>query len=105
VLDDSFPASDPPSWTGAISRVASAAHLDRANEPLVRRIRAEFLEMPGLRLTLRQAQRLWSLDAATCASLLEALVDSRFLRRTEGDVYVLCRLADRRSKTKPLRAE
>jgi hypothetical protein len=23
ILDDSFPASDPPSWTGAISHVAS----------------------------------------------------------------------------------
>jgi hypothetical protein len=48
VLDDSFPASDPPSWTGSISRVASAPQWHQSNERIVRRIRAEFLEMPGL---------------------------------------------------------
>ena len=29
------------------------------------RIRGEFLEMPGLRLTSAQAARLWHVDAAT----------------------------------------
>ena len=28
----------------------------------VRRVRAEFLEMPGLKLTVQQAQRLWGVD-------------------------------------------
>ncbi len=27
VLEDSFPASDPPSWTGAISRVAATSEI------------------------------------------------------------------------------
>lgn len=31
-------------------------------EDLIVRISAEYLEMPGLRLTLRQALRLWGLD-------------------------------------------
>src|ERR1043166_4634842 len=69
VLDDSFPASDPPSWTGAISRVARTSSRHQINERLVRQIRAEFLEMPGLCLTIEQAQRLWSLERPTCEAL------------------------------------
>jgi hypothetical protein len=34
VLNDSFPASDPPSWTGAISRVARDAHRHESNDRL-----------------------------------------------------------------------
>ena len=49
------------------------------------RIRGEFLEMPGLRLTDAQARRLWGLDDRTCAALLEALVDAKLLvRSTDG---------------------
>lgn len=51
-------------------------------------IRAEFLEMPGLLLTKEQIQRLWGLDATTCEALLDALVDARFLRRTDAGAYV-----------------
>ena len=54
----------------------------------LRRIRAEYEEMPGLHLTLPQAQRLWQLDAARCAALLEALVDVHFLKRTATGGYV-----------------
>ena len=46
------------------------------------RVQGEFLEMPGLRLTEAQARRLWGLDAATCAELLDALVSAKFLFRT-----------------------
>jgi hypothetical protein len=45
----------------------------------VRRARGEFLEMPGLRLTLAQAQRLWAVDRALCSAVLAALVEARFL--------------------------
>ena len=48
---------------------------------LLRRIQAEFLEMPGMRLTEAQAQRLWALDATRCSAVLDALVDARFLTR------------------------
>jgi len=48
------------------------------------RIRGEFLEMPGLRLTVDQARRLWALDPLTCSSLLEALVDAKFLVQRNG---------------------
>jgi|RhiMethySRZTD1v2_1073278.scaffolds.fasta_scaffold17519_7 hypothetical protein len=53
-------------------------------EHLLRRIQCDFLEMPGLRLTSRQAQRLWDLDELICESLLAALVDVRFLIETDG---------------------
>jgi hypothetical protein len=47
-------------------------------------VRGEFSEVPGLHLTTAQAQRLWGLDATTCESILEALVQAGFLRRTRG---------------------
>ena len=51
---------------------------------LVRRIKAEFLEMPGLRLTVHQACRLWGLERALCESVIDALVGSDFLRRSQA---------------------
>ena len=51
------------------------------------RIRGEFLEMPGLHLTLDQAVRLWHLDAATCTAALGRLVAERFLVRTRSGAY------------------
>lgn len=89
ILDDSFPASDPPSWSGAISRVAVSPNGRQDNEHLVQRVRAEFLEMPGLCLTVKQAQRLWSLEPQTCEALFNALIESRFLRRTDRGLFVL----------------
>lgn len=38
---------------------------------LLGRIRGEYSEMPGLSLTLAQAQRLWLLECSTCEALLE----------------------------------
>ena len=55
------------------------------HEDLVIRISAEYLEMPGLRLTLRQALRLWGLDEPTCTAALDTLLESKFLcRRIDG---------------------
>lgn len=50
-------------------------------------IRAEYLEMPGLSLTLAQAQRLWCLDANDCRTLLDTLVQRRFLTQTPQGMY------------------
>ena len=49
---------------------------------LLAQIRGEFREMPGLSLTLRQASRLWNLDALTCDVALRMLVEEQFLART-----------------------
>jgi nucleotide-binding universal stress UspA family protein len=54
---------------------------------LIRRLRDEFTAMPGLRLTAAQVQRLCSVDKATCASGLRALVSAGFLRSREDDAY------------------
>jgi hypothetical protein len=43
------------------------------------RIRREFLALPGLRLSLEQAERIWGLDPRACAALLGSLVSARFL--------------------------
>jgi DNA-binding IclR family transcriptional regulator len=48
---------------------------------LLHRVRGEFREMPGMRLTTEQAMRLWSLDRATCEALLGELMTCRFLER------------------------
>ena len=57
-------------------------------EKIAQRVRAEYLEMPGLNLTREQARCLWGLDAETCDQLLAYLVDSRFLVCTRHDTYV-----------------
>ena len=46
---------------------------------MLERIRAEYLEMPGLRLTPGQVQRLCGVDRELCQSILDALVDAKFL--------------------------
>jgi hypothetical protein len=53
------------------------------------RILAEYREMPGLRLTLRQAARLWAMDAVQCQAILDALVASGSLRRGPKGEYCL----------------
>jgi hypothetical protein len=57
-------------------------------EHLLRRICGEFREMPGLRLTIAQAMRLWGLDREICERAVEALVGQSFLRQTSTGVIV-----------------
>jgi hypothetical protein len=59
-----------------------------ALQEVVRRVRGEYLEMPGLRLTAEQAQRLWRLDQRACDAVLGALVQARFLARTRDGAFV-----------------
>lgn len=58
-------------------------------EQWLRRARGEFLEMPGLRLTPRQAARLWALDPTTSERLLDGLARTGFLRRNSSGTYSL----------------
>ena len=62
---------------------------------MLKRIRAEYLEMPGLRLTLEQARRLYGAERALCQMVLDALVrekflcvksDGRYARLTDGEI-------------------
>jgi hypothetical protein len=52
------------------------------------RVRREYLEMPGLSLTIPQARRLWQIDEHTCQAVLDALVELEFLKRTRTGAYV-----------------
>jgi hypothetical protein len=56
-------------------------------DALLRQIRAEYLEMPGLCLTCAQAQRLFGLDPLTCSSLLASLTKDKFLCRRSNGSY------------------
>ena len=69
-----------------------------STDPLIERLKAEFLEMPGLKLTEAQAQRMWSLDATLCSTLLETLVNMSFLFRTRDGAFM------RIERTAPLRS-
>jgi hypothetical protein len=59
-----------------------------ALDDLVRRVESEYLEMPGLNLTMPQAERLWGLDRSTCTVILEALIDRQVLKRTNVGTYL-----------------
>ena len=52
------------------------------------RVRAEFLEMPGLRLRPSQAARLWAADRAMTTQILDDLVESGFLWKTRDGSYL-----------------
>jgi hypothetical protein len=49
---------------------------------------AEYREMPGLTLTLSQAQRMLGFDASTCKAALTSLLQRRFLKRDVDGAYL-----------------
>jgi hypothetical protein len=65
---------------------------DRRDHPrrdvIVRRIVAEFDDMPGLTLTLNQASRFLGIDCSACARILQQLTLDGTLRRTPQGMYV-----------------
>ena len=54
------------------------------------RIQSEYREMPGLKLTRAQMQRLWGLEPNICQELIDSLVAALVLRRTVEGRYVTC---------------
>jgi hypothetical protein len=69
--------------------VASRPPSNVPSVELLRRIRAEYLEMPGLHLTAQQAQRLFGLEAETCDAVLATLLDAKFLIRTQSGLFAM----------------
>jgi hypothetical protein len=59
----------------------------RVDRLLCERVRGEYREMPGLRLTLAQAARLFNLEVTRCADVLDALVRDGVLW-TNGQQFV-----------------
>ena len=57
---------------------------------LTARVRAEYAEMPGLCITLSQAQRLWAVDRHTCEMVFRELVARRVVRMTTKGRFVRC---------------
>ena len=51
-------------------------------DTIVRRVREEFREMPGMHLTPAQAMRLWGLELEICQRVINELVGAAFLRWT-----------------------
>jgi hypothetical protein len=58
-------------------------------EHVRRRAEGEYLEMPGLKLTAAQASRLWHLDPAASATLLDTMVEAGLLYKTKDNAYLL----------------
>jgi hypothetical protein len=79
------------------ARTWEAAMMDVATD-LLNRVKQEYLEMPGLLLTARQAGRLWNLDASVCQALLSTLVHEKFLSQTLGGAYLRCGGESERSR-------
>ena len=63
-------------------------HGSEVTQQLARVVRAEYAEMPGLSVTLAQAQRLWGVDERTCRRVFDGLVARGVLRRTAKGCYV-----------------
>ena len=55
---------------------------------LLEQIRAEYAEMPGLSVTLPQAQRLWAVDQATCEEIFSRLISRGVLKRTNKGRFI-----------------
>jgi len=71
------------------------------------RIRAEYLEMPGMKLTANQVQRLCGIEQAVCQPILDALVKTEFLRLRHDGTYVRLTeggVSQPRSQKTPLKA-
>jgi hypothetical protein len=85
MTNDTVALADPPHHVG------TDRNAERGTHDALQLMRAEYLEMPGLYLTRRQAQRLWNLDSATCEVLLEMLIAEQFLKKTPDGTYALRR--------------
>jgi DNA-binding IclR family transcriptional regulator len=71
-----------PAYQGAERRNLAQRHA------LIKRLIGEFEEMPGLRLSLAQASRLFGLSEAAAARILAALTEGGTLQRTASDFYM-----------------
>ena len=67
---------------------------------LVLRMQDDFLEIPGLTLTLEEAERRFGLDAVTCDAVLATLAQAKVLTRSGDRAYrrhfplLACKWAD-----------
>ena len=69
--------------------MAASSWVNVTFSELLCRIRSEYLEMPGLRLTAPQARCLFGLDSETWDAVLAALVDAKFLSETRNGMFAM----------------
>jgi hypothetical protein len=58
------------------------------DQRVLERLRAEYLEMPGMKLTIGQVQRLCGIEQTMCKLILDALVKTSFLCLKSDGTYV-----------------
>jgi hypothetical protein len=58
------------------------------DQRLLERIGAEYLEMPGMKLTTQQVQRLCGIEEPMCTVVLDSLVRAKFLCLNADGTYV-----------------
>ena len=58
------------------------------DQRVLERIRAEYLEMPGMKLRIEQVQRLCGIEQTMCKLVLDALVKANFLCLKSDGTYV-----------------
>lgn len=76
----------------------------RTTQDIALRIRAEYVEMPGMSLTLHQVQRLCGVEPSLCKMALDSLVAAKFLHVKAGGAYA--RLTDGElARARPLKAD
>ena len=73
----------PPASDVSVDRAISEFDYRHALE----RIRAEFIEMPGMRLTRQQVQRLAGIDSGVCGQVLDELVSRGLLACCAAGTY------------------
>lgn len=59
----------------------------RTTQDVLDRVRAEYLDMPGMRLTIQQVQRLCGIEQMLCQTVLASLVDAKFLCVKSDGMY------------------
>jgi len=58
------------------------------DQRVLERVRAEYLEMPDMKLRIEQVHRLCGIEQTMCELVLDALVKAGFLRRNSDGTYV-----------------
>jgi hypothetical protein len=69
------------------------------DQRVLERIRAEYLEMPGMKLRIEQVTRLCGIEQTMCQLVLDALVKANFLCLKSDGTYV--RVTEGRSLPRP----
>jgi hypothetical protein len=77
----------------------------RTVEDVLTQLRGEFLEMPGLRLTPEQVQRLCGVERIVCQVVLDTLVKDKFLTASPDGHYARLRDGAERARLRPAKAD